>query len=220
MLAARTFLRRYSNAPKSYFDFFPKSFPHGGPPRDLFSVNARTLRREFRNLQSEHHPDVAIRSRSESAENWSGAETDDNLSALINKAYTTLRNPYTRAAYILQEHHPDHLDIAQDDVAKETISRLQELSPEYSVEYKQLLLTVLEVHEALEMAASEADLEVLEAENESRIQETSDCIETLLQENPIRWEAVVIEAIRMKYWVNIANGIKEWEPGKPVHLTH
>ena len=33
-------------------------------------------------------------------------------------------------------------------------------------------------------------------------------------------DELIMEAIRLKYWVNIANACKEWEPGKPVHLTH
>lgn len=38
---------------------------------------------------------------------------------------------------------------------------------------------------------------------------------------PIKdWDPTIMEAIRLKYWVNIQNGIKEWEQGKPVHLTH
>lgn len=83
-----------------------------------------------------------------------------------------------------------------------------------------LLMTVLEAHELLELAGSEADLEHVGVENDARIAETLAKIEALLAELPVVWDNVIIEAIRMKYWVNIANGIKEWEPGKPVHLTH
>lgn len=196
---------------------FPKCFPQGGPPSDQFDVNLRQLRREYRNLQSEHHPDVVMGS---SALSVGPSVASDDTSALINKAYSTLRNPYTRAAYIIRLQHPENLDITQDEVSKQLISQFQADSQEYSREYKVLLMTVLDAHESLELASSEADLEHLQVENEARIEETSEKIEELLTKKPVPWNELIIEAIRMKYWVNIANGIKEWEPGKPVHLTH
>lgn len=214
--AYRSLLRLYSTNAKSFFDLFPKSFPGGGPPKDPFMVNLRQLRREYRNLQSEHHPDIVMGSsallESEVAE--------DNTSADINRAYTTLRNPYTRAAYIVELQHPEHLDITQDEVAKKLISKFETDSESYLLDYKMLLMTVLEAHEAMEMATSESDLDVLSQENDERIEETEKKLELLFLEKPIQWNQVLIECIRLKYWVNIANGIKGWEPGKPVLLTH
>lgn len=212
----RPLWRLYSIQAKNYFDLFPKTFPAGGPPADLFTVNPRQLRREYRNLQSEHHPDIVMGSSSL----LNAESVEDDTSANINKAYSTLRNPYTRAAYIIKLQHPEHLDITQDEVAKKLISGFESDSKAYSLDYKMLLMTVLEAHEAMEMATSESDLDVLSQENDERIEETEKKIEKLLSQNPIRWEAVLIESIRMKYWVNIANGIKGWEPGKPVLLTH
>lgn len=209
--------RGYGTQINNFFDLFPKSFPGGGPPADHFAINLRQLRREYRNLQSEHHPDIVMGSASLAS--GPGTQSDDK-SALINKAYSTIRNPYTRAAYVIKLHHPDHIDITHDEVSKALISQFQSESQEYSMEYKLLLMTVLEAHESLELAASEADLEQLSAENDARIEETQQKIEEMLLHDPVAWNDVIIEAIRMKYWVNIANGIKEWEPGKPVHLTH
>ncbi|SGZ52666.1 CIC11C00000000599 [Sungouiella intermedia] len=208
--------RAYSSKLSNYFELFPKCFPAGGPPADQFAINLRQLRREYRNVQSEHHPDVIMGSAALSTD----SDPTDTTSALVNRAYSTIRNPYTRAAYVIQIHHPEHIDITQDDVSKALISKFQAESPEYSVDYKMLLMTVLDAHESLELAGSEADLESLQTENEARIEETEGAINTLLKKQPIVWEEVIIETIRMKYWVNIANGIKDWEPGKPVHLTH
>lgn len=208
---------RYTTRASNYFELFPKSFPTGGPPSDQFDINLRQLRREYRNLQSEHHPDVVMGSAALSV---GRAAPSDDTSALINKAYSTLRNPYTRAAYIIRLQHPDHLDITQDEVSKKLISQFQAESQEYSQEYKMLLMMVLDAHESLELASSEADLEHLTVENDARIEETLQNIGRLIEQNPVPWNDFIIEAIRMKYWVNIANGIKEWEPGKPVHLTH
>lgn len=214
--AYRSLLRLYSTNAKNYFDLFPKSFPAGGPPADLFTVNLRQLRREYRNLQSEHHPDIVMGSSAL----LETKEAEDNTSADINRAYSTLRNPYTRAAYIIELQHPEHLDITQDEVAKRLISGFETDSKDYLLDYKTLLMTVLEAHEAMEMATTERDLDVLSQENDERIEETENKLELLLLQKPISWDAVLIESIRMKYWVNIANGIKGWEPGKPVLLTH
>ncbi|WEJ94098.1 hypothetical protein PSN45_001577 [Yamadazyma tenuis] len=202
---------------KSYFDLFPKSFPGGGPPSDPFKVAPKALRREFRLLQSEHHPDILIGSQalSKSPEASSG-----DFSAFLNKAYTTIQNPYTRVSHLIELYHPQHPDISQDDVSKKMIEKFQSESEESSLEYKGMLMTVLDAHESLEFANSEEDLEPLSDENKVRIEETEETIDQLLIETPIDWDKVMLEAIRLKYWVNIQNGIKDWEPGKPVLLTH
>ncbi|GEQ70066.1 hypothetical protein JCM33374_g3742 [Metschnikowia sp. JCM 33374] len=212
-------LRRYTTAPESHFHLFPKSFPSGGPPKDSFVTNLRSLRREYRALQSEHHPDVVMGS-SVLSESTTGTCANDGASSAINEAYSTLRNPYTRAAYVIRLQHPDHVDITQDDVSKSFIAGLQNSSKEQSLNYKTLLMTVLEAHEALESAASEEDLSALEEENTSRIRQSEQDLDALLAASPVSWEDFIIETIKLKYWVNIANGIKDWEPGKPVLLTH
>lgn len=207
--------RTYATQVSSYFEIFPKNFPAGGPPADSFKVNPRLLRREYRSLQSQHHPDIVIGS---SALAKNQEEDGSVYSSLINKGYATLKDPHARLAHFIELHHPDHLDISQDEVAKGLIAQFQ--SSEFSLDYKDMLMTVLEAHESLEMATNEADLEGLSAENDARIAESETVVEKLLKYEPINWNDVVLEALRLKYWVNIQNGIKEWEPGKPVHLTH
>lgn len=199
----------------SFFELFPKSFPNGGPPGDSFIISPKPLRREYRQLQSENHPDVLIGSSLLTT-------ADASFSTMINKAYTVLLNPYSRIAHVIQLHHPDHIDVTQDDVSREFISQFQKSSPEASMEYKDTLMTVLEAHESLEMATLETELEELKADNDVRLQESQETIQNMIQQQwPISdWNLLIMEAIRVKYWVNIQNGIKEWEPGKPVHLTH
>lgn len=215
-----------SSAPvKSFFQLFPQTFPNGGPPKDGFRIPSSKLRKEFRRLQSEHHPDILIGSAalnrgSEDGANDGAKVNPDDVSAALNKAYTTVLNPYTRLAHIIEITHPDHLDISQDDISKDLISHFQSQSEESSLEYKSMLMTVLDAHEALEFAENEDDLEPLEQENEVRIEECEEVVDQLLKQDPLDWNKIMLEAIRMKYWVNIQNGIKEWEPGKPVHLTH
>ncbi|KAK8441808.1 Fe-S protein assembly co-chaperone HscB [Candidozyma auris] len=212
--------RQYATHVKNYFELYPRTFPNGGPPKDSFIINERQLRREHRGLQSENHPDIIVGSASIQNSNGEKATSDNQISSLLNSAYSTIRNPYTRAAYLVRTQHPEKLDITQDEVSKELIAKFQEQSSEYSLDYKMLLMTVLEAHESLEMAATEADLEPLSAENDERIRESEEKLDKLFRTEPIHWNAILIETIRLKYWMNIANGIKEWEPGKPVLLTH
>ncbi|KAG7663413.1 JAC1 [[Candida] subhashii] len=216
-------LRRYTtNGVRpitSYFQLFPKSFPNGGPPKDSFLINPRQLRREYRELQSENHPDVLIGS-SFLSDNRTNDSSKNDFSSVINRGYVTLKNPYTRIAHYIKLNHPDHLDITQDDVSKRIISEHQNKSMEDSLEYKNILMEVLEAHEQLELANSESEFEGLEIENNSRIENSENLIEQVIQEGGSNWDELMMLGIQLKYWVNIQNAIKEWEPGKPVHLTH
>mmetsp|Transcript_846 Transcript_846/g.835 ORF Transcript_846/g.835 Transcript_846/m.835 type:complete len:232 (+) Transcript_846:3543-4238(+) len=214
------YARLYSNATtiKSYFDLFPQTFPDHGPPNESFMINPRRLRREYRTLQSEHHPDIVIGSAALSK--LTDNEVDDKFSSLLNKAYSTISNPYSRIAHLIELNHPDHLDITQDDISKKLISDFQSSSDERSLEYKNMLMMVLEAHESLELATQDLDLEALSEENDERINESEEAIEKLLQKKPLDWNSVMMEAVRLKYWINIQKGIKDWEPGKPVNITH
>lgn len=211
-------VRTQSTAVKSFFNLFPKSFPNGGPPQDSFIISPRSLRREYRMLQSEHHPDILIGAAT--LKNEASGSTNDELSSILNKAYSTISNPYTRLAHFIETHHPDKIDISQDETSKKLIEKLQSQSEESSLEYKDMLMTVLDAHESLEFANSEDDLDPLSSENNERIQQTEETIEQLLKQEPLNWDKILVEAIRLKYWINIQNGIRDWEPGKPVHLTH
>ncbi|ABN64764.2 molecular chaperone [Scheffersomyces stipitis CBS 6054] len=210
----------------SFFQLFPKNFPSGGPPQDSLIVNPKSLRREYRTLQSENHPDISFGStvlnavKSEASSE--GEDSETSFSSVINRAYSTLRNPYSKIAHFIQLTHPQKIDITQDDVSKEIIANFQKSSPDSAMEYKDMLMTVLEAHEALELAASESELDDLAIENDARIKESEEFLDSLIQQHsPIQnWDPIIMEAIRLKYWVNIHNGIKDWEPGKPVHLTH
>lgn len=204
---------------RSFFALFPKTFPKGGPPRESFIVDQRKLRKELRSLQGQHHPDVAVKA-TVAGLSKDAVASDDGVSALLNKAYSTLRNPYTRIAHIIQVYHPEHLDITEDDVSKALIAKFLSLLDESSLEYKSMLMSVMEAHEALEFAGLEEDIEGLEEENNAKILESEQIIESLLKKSPPDWDALMMEAIKLKYWINISNAIKEWEPGKPINLTH
>ncbi|EGW33582.1 uncharacterized protein SPAPADRAFT_137282 [Spathaspora passalidarum NRRL Y-27907] len=209
--------RRYSTKPiTSYFKLFPQNFPHGGPPQDSFIINPKHLRREYRNLQSENHPDL----NGSAILNSEVVSNEASLSEVINKAYTTLKNPYSRIVHFIKVNHPLHLDLSRDEISKDLIKKFQSKSTQSSLAYKEILMNVLEVHERLELATSEQELEELEVENEERIEETEAEIADMIKYEIKDWDELMMTAIRLKYWINIRNGIKEWEPGKPMNLTH
>lgn len=197
---------------KNCFQLFPKTFPGGGPPKDLFLVDLRTLRKEFRQLQSQHHPDILA----PGGNNQTGT---NGQSSLINRAYSVVKNPYTRVAHTIELLHPKHFDITVDETSRQLIEQLK-ARRDSDLDYEELLMTVLDAHEALEMAAHESDLDALQTRNDERIAACEGRVAELLQASPVDWEKTIAEAIRLKYWANIANGIKEWEQDKPVLLTH
>lgn len=192
-----------TEATPSYFKLFPHNFPHGGPPKDPFFINEKQLRKEYRTLQSSNHPDVS---------------SDTIASLNINQAFTHLRNPYLRLAHLIKLLHG--IDITDDAVSKSMIAKFQNASDSNAMAYKSMLLQVMEAHEQLEFAEKEQELDELEDENNDRIKQAEEKIELELEKEPINWDELITDAIKLKYWVNIQNGIKDWAPGKPVHLTH
>lgn len=216
LLNFRTLRRFYTTKISTYFELFPKTFPNRGPPIDPFIIPAKQLRQEFRTLQSQHHPDILIGAQ----DHKRGVKDKEDFSSILNKAYTTLTNPYNRIAHFIETHHPQNLDITSDEVSKQLIASLQAQSEQSSLEYKDLLMTVLDVHELLEFATKDQDLEPLSLENNHRITQSQSTLDSLLHESTLDWNKILLEAIRLKYWVNIENGIKDWEPGQPITLTH
>lgn len=188
----RLLLRSYSNASsktsKTLFQWFPKTFTSGKPQ---WEVDLKKLRKEYRQLQSEHHPDVIT-------------STVDNVSSELNRAYKTLSKPLPRSQYILSLHG---IDLTQDGEAQKVMSK----DP-------QLLMLVLDVHEQLEDINSEEDLKQIEQENKQRLNE---CEQKLKKAHESQdWETAAMLTVELRYWSNLDNAIKEWEPGKPILLTH
>ncbi|KAF2997771.1 hypothetical protein E8E14_001239 [Neopestalotiopsis sp. 37M] len=179
--------------PQTHYDFFPDSLPQGPPPNGPFSIDVRTLRREFLQLQSRAHPDLHpqhLKSRAEAT------------SARINEAFRTLSNPLLRAQYLLSLNYG--LDVAADETAK--------------VDDPELLLEVLEAREQIEDAADESELEPLKAANAVREEESVAELERAFAAGDL--EAAVRECVKLRYWVNIRESIDNWEQGKPVVLEH
>lgn len=160
----------------------------------------RALRREFLRLQAATHPDFHA--------HGSASPTDrrraEAASSLINGAFKTLSNPLLRAQYLLREQYG--LDLAGDEAGR--IAGVEE----------EVLHQVLEAREVIEEATGEEDLRGLREENEGRIRESEERIGELFGKGDV--EGLKREVVRLRYWVNIREGIDNWEPGRPVVLEH
>lgn len=219
--------------PLPYYALFPQTLPAGAPPDGPFDIDVRALRREFLQLQAASHPDLHHSASYDTTTTTatttasSTSKTEDSptppssassrsshssprrraeaLSSHINSAYKTLSSPLLRAQYILAERHG--VDLAGDEAARAT-------GPADPA----LLMEVLQARETIEEAGSESDLEALAAENDARVGEAVGALGRALERGDVA--GAVREAVRLKYWENIRESIRNWEGGKPVVLQH
>ncbi|AET41071.1 J-type chaperone JAC1 Ecym_7225 [Eremothecium cymbalariae DBVPG len=182
--------RWYSS--ENWFKLFPKTFPTGGATWD---VDITQLRREYRQLQAVHHPDIVANA---------GSDEDSGMSSKLNKAFSTLLKPVLRSQYLLQL---QGIDLTNEEVAQGIMQR----NP-------QLLMDVLDVHEQLEELETEEDIKELKGANKERIAKLQKAIGAAFGAND--WDKAAQLTVELKYWDNLDKAIKEWEPGKPVQLTH
>lgn len=175
-------------APHTHYSLFPQTLPAGPPPAGAFSIDLSALRKEFLQLQGRAHPDRhagASKARAEAA------------SSAINEAYKTLQDPLRRARYLLQLRGVD----VEDDGGKLG----GDGAPGGDME---LLVEVMEAREAVEEAGSEAEVEVLREENEERIARSVGVLEEAFAEGDVGGAGR--EAVRLGYWRNIAESLREW----------
>lgn len=177
--------------PQTYYDLFPDTFPSGPPPKAPFTPDAKKLRKEFIQLQAQAHPDRASADKQKQAE---------ALSARINEAYKTLLDPLRRARYLLSQRGID----VEDESAQITDNAL--------------LMEVMEAREAVDEAQDEEALGEVRVENDARIEESVKVLEERFGKSD--WEGAAQEAIRLRYWSNIAESIHGWEQGKGGGINH
>ncbi|GMM30720.1 J-type chaperone [Martiniozyma asiatica (nom. inval.)] len=191
-------LRQLSTKP-SFFSLFPKTFPNGSNiPDHGFTLDTRQLKKEYRKLQAVSHPDL------NNSLNESATTGEKDESSFINKAYETLFDPLKRAQYILQL---QGLDVTDDAIGK----KLQ-------FQDKAMLIEMMEIHEQLEEIMDESDLESMKSQNNDKIKQL--CVEISQDLQNKNWDEAATKTVRLKYCYNIKNALKEWQPGKPIILTH
>ncbi|ROW00300.1 hypothetical protein VMCG_07274 [Cytospora schulzeri] len=206
-----------------YYALFPQTLPNGAPPDGPFDIDVRALRREFLQLQAASHPDYYHSAQTTTTTDDDSSSTNPSsssststthseprrkaeaLSSHINSAYRTLSSPLLRAQYILSERHG--IDLAGDEAS--SISGPPD---------PDLLMEVLHARETIEEAGSEKDLEELSRENDERIAEAVGNLARALEEGNLR--EAVRDTVRLRYWENIRESVKNWEGGGSVVLQH
>lgn len=87
-----------------------------------FAVNQERLDQQLRLLQKRYHPDNLVADSKNTADSAQAKQQSEQASALINQAYQTLRDPDSRASYLLDiagqaqnlEHSIADLDFLED----------------------------------------------------------------------------------------------------------
>ena len=87
-----------------------------------FAVNQERLDQQLRLLQKRYHPDNLVADSKNVADRAQAKQQSEQASALINQAYQTLRDPDSRASYLLDiagqaqnlEHSIADLDFLED----------------------------------------------------------------------------------------------------------
>lgn len=122
------------------------------------------------------------------------------MSARINEAYKTLQDPLRRARYLLAQQGID----VEDESAQITDNAL--------------LMEVMEAREAVDEVESEEGLASIKEENDGRIDASVNVLEECFSKGD--FDAAAQEAIRLRYWSNIAESIHGWEKGVGGGLNH
>ncbi|KAF9352913.1 hypothetical protein BGX26_009305 [Mortierella sp. AD094] len=155
----------------------------GLSPELSFDVDVKDLRNKFFKIQQQVHPDSYT-------QNTNGDQVyAQQQSSLANKAYSTLKEPLSRANYILE-------------LLGSPIHESESLSE------PELLMEVMEARELLEDAQTEEEVEDLKSVNDGRISETVDGLSVAFKEHDL--ETAKTLAIKLQYWIRIKNVIRDW----------
>jgi molecular chaperone HscB len=85
-------------------------------------------------------------------------------------------------------------------------------------------MQVMELREQLEEAQSEEDVEAIKSENSEYLQQTLRKIDALLDDangqDDVDWEKMKKLTVELRYWSNIEDVCREWQPGQAITLHH
>ncbi|KAI7903536.1 uncharacterized protein BX663DRAFT_506799 [Cokeromyces recurvatus] len=143
------------------------------------------MKRRFLMLQQKAHPD-SFSHGSKKELNYAQLQ-----SSVINRAYHTLKNPLSRAKYILKQ---KGIEINEDD----------------SLGDPELLMEVMEFREELEEVVNEKDLIPLKERNDAKHQEILNRLQDAF--NKENYNLAKNLSIELQYWTSIQNAILEWHP--------
>ncbi|KAG0241294.1 hypothetical protein BGX31_001280 [Mortierella sp. GBA43] len=165
----------------------------GLSPEPSFDIDVRQLRNKFLRIQQQIHPDSY-------SHNTNGDQVyAQQQSSLANKAYATLKEPLSRANYMLE-------------LLGAPIHETESLNE------PSLLMEVMEARELLEDAQTEEEVQELKSQNDARIKEAVDGLSKAFQSQDL--EQAKTTAIELQYWIRIQNVIRDWAAGKPIVADH
>ncbi|KAK3810791.1 MAG: Co-chaperone HscB, C-terminal oligomerization domain-containing protein, partial [Benniella sp.] len=158
-----------------------------------FDIDVRQLRNKFLRIQQQIHPDSF-------SHNTNGDQIyAQQQSSLANKAYATLKEPLSRANYML-------------DLLGASVHETE------SLDEPELLMEVMEARELLEDAQTEDEIQDLKSQNDARIKEAVDGLSKAFQSQDL--EKAKTLAIELQYWIRIQNVIRDWVAGHPIVADH
>jgi molecular chaperone HscB len=179
----------------THYSIFPQTLPLGPPPAGPFNIDLSSLRREFLQLQGRFHPDKFPPGEKPKAE---------GLSARINEAYKALRDPLTRAQYLL--FHNYGVDVTSEDNSSHPAD-------------PGTLMEVMEAQESIEEAETEDQIATLKEQNQERIEETLKLLDDAFSGGNA--EAARTECVRLRYWASLGEGLSAWNGrGSEIRLVH
>ncbi|EJS43705.1 jac1p [Saccharomyces arboricola H-6] len=172
----------------TFYELFPKTFPKKLP---IWTIDQSKLRKEYRQLQAQHHPDMS--------------QQGSEQSSTLNQAYHTLKDPLRRSQYMLKLLRK--IDLTQEQASHE----VTQSDP-------QLLLKVLDIHDELSQMHSEAGVKQLAQENKQRVQDIEARLEQCYKNKD--YATAVKLTVELKYWYNLTKAFKDWVPGEPLELNY
>ncbi|KAK3823685.1 MAG: hypothetical protein JOS17DRAFT_777078 [Linnemannia elongata] len=165
----------------------------GLSPEPCYDVDLKDLRLKFFKIQQLIHPDSY-------SQNTNGDQVyAQQQSSLANKAYSTLKEPLSRANYILE-------------LLGAPIHETESLNE------PELLMEVMEARELLEEAQTEDEVQELKNVNDTRIKDTVEGLSKAFKGQDL--EQAKTLAIELQYWIRIQNVIRDWVAGHPIVADH
>ncbi|WFD18275.1 molecular chaperone [Malassezia caprae] len=178
--------------------------PFDSVPKQGWQVDQGTLKSQWRRTMALSHPDRLVHKPSHEQE--IGAQQ----SALLNKAYETLRQPLTRVLYLVRIEDLQQLE-------RQGIEAIPEGT---SMADPSLLMEVMELQEALADAEDEAAVEQVHEANQEHMQDVLGQLDQVFADIPLDTQRVQALAMQLRYWTNIDKAVREWQPGKRPELQH
>lgn len=164
--------------------------------RNGWDVEPAELKATWRKAMALSHPD-RMGGKDESQQRIA-----DQQSAMLNKAYETLREPLQRAHMLLER------------FASSVPSESE------SLEDPDVLMSVLELREELEEAQSEDQVARIQERNRKRLQAAIQDLQAAFGQSPPDLDAARSAAVGLRYWANIDKAAREWQPGKRIEVQH